>query len=68
MNYTINDNLPAIRVGDTLTLEDGSVHEAVSDSIEFSDDCDFCSLSGENCHKHVNIECGSRFFHFKRIK
>jgi hypothetical protein len=63
-NYTLTDNLLTIRVGDTLTLEDGSVHEAVK--FETSTDCLRCSMRGIGyCN---SVDCINKEFHFKQIK
>ena len=61
MNYTISE-ANKIRVGDTLTLEDGSVHEAVKDSGTM---WNTCSMSGHDCS---TIKCYPRHFHFIKIK
>jgi hypothetical protein len=66
MNYTTNDKLNELRVGDTLTLEDGSVHKAVKDdpAIIYCG-CQYCSL----CPCPVNtIKCVTYSFYFKQIK
>jgi len=64
MNYTINE-ANKIRVGDTLTLEDGSVHEAVSGILGVVPRCDRCSMYKYTCS---NIQCSTKYFHFKQIK
>jgi len=58
-NYKYNDNLRSITIGDTLTLEDGSVHEAIADDVST---CTGCSLFEYDC----KVTC--RFFVFKQIK
>jgi hypothetical protein len=65
MNYTTNDKLNELRVGDTLTLEDGSVHKAVKDK-EYSG-CNNCTIDeyGDCCLK---VKCAKYNFHFKKIE
>ena len=63
MNYTINE-AKKIRVGDKLTLDDGTVHESVKSGDDFCD-CKDCSLSNKNCNV---IMCNEYDFHFKQIK
>ena len=73
MNYTTKDNLPAIRVGDTLELKDGSIHKAVKDNrmgVDKTDACHDCSLM---IRYSDFIGCrlwpaGCSNFHFKQIK
>lgn len=64
------DDLSQIRVGDTLTLEDGSVHEAVEDNPDYYNGCQFCSINGMICDDKVSnkIDCYFRAFHFKKLK
>jgi len=64
MNYTLKD-ANKIRVGDTLTLKDGSVHSA----IEYTEmnNCDRCTMSEYDCVCR-KVLCVSYNFHFKRIK
>jgi len=64
MNYTVKDNLPAIRVGDTLTLEDGSVHELISDD-HHGNSCIYCSMKNHDCVR-VQSKCGRLIFTLKR--
>ena len=68
MNYTINE-ASKIRVGDTLTLEDGTVHEAVIGIS--SKDCKNCSIHLENeVYKCPDwkIPCIKTIgFHFKQV-
>lgn len=64
MNYTIED-ANKIRVGDTLTLEDGSVHEAVKDNPKILyNGCQYCSI---NPCQVDGIRCNYYSFHFKQI-
>ena len=64
MNYTIKD-ANKIRVGDTLTLEDETVREAVKDKIKDINYCLLCSLCGRgHC---CAVFCASNSFHFKQI-
>ena len=66
-NYNLNDELENLRVGDTLTLEDGSVHEAVKDYPFTEDDpCDICSFVN-NCMVN-KAPCYQFKFHFKQQK
>ena len=64
MNYTLKD-ADKIRVGDTLTLEDGTKHEAVKDD-GISAPCIECSLCGVVCN--YNPYCARHEFHFRQIK
>ena len=71
MNYTLKD-ANKIRVGDTLTLEDGTVHEAVKD--ERNGDCGLCRISLGLLYIITRGEwrcglfpCSEYSFHFKRI-
>ena len=64
MNYNLTDNLPAIRVGDTLTLEDGSVHEA----LKGHDDCLSCSIAFSNTCVKWMTQCDEFKFHFESVK
>jgi len=68
MNYTLKD-ANKILVGDTLTLEDGSVHEAVKDKDIVS--CAQCSISqnGFWCrNRKLAFGCTKYDFHFIKIK
>jgi len=68
MNYTLKD-ANKIRVGDTLTLEDGSVHEAVKDETEL--EClSSCSLYKQNSGECMlpDCRCDIHHIHFKQIK
>ena len=65
MNYTINE-ANKIRVGDTLTLEDSSRHEAVEDERAFIF-CQNCSING-TCTDANHPQCGTYSFHFKQMK
>ena len=67
MNYTTKDDLSKLLVGDTLTLEDGSVHEAVNDIVEF--ECvGSCSLFIINECIVKKSRCHLDNYHFKQIK
>jgi len=77
MNYTLKE-ASKIRVGDTLTLEDGSVHEAVKDErsgADWVESCKDCSMliiytDGAGCRAETNNshpKCNGKF-HFKQIK
>lgn len=64
MNYTLKD-ANRIRVGDTLTLKDGSKHKAMKD-ICGNLSCIFCSYAKHDiCNK---VQCDGFNFHFKQIK
>ena len=63
MNYTINE-ASNIRVGDTLTLEDGSKHELVKH--KEPDDCINCSLDAVCKDYHYCRHIPDT--HFKKIK
>lgn len=64
------DNLSELRIGDTLTLEDGSVHES-SHITEV--DCDYCSIRKydlDACYEDClfSLQCTELSFVFKQIK
>ena len=67
MNYTQKE-ASKIRVGDTLTLEDGSKHKAIPQ--ENCCMCIECSID-DYCGSTIKgIKCGdeNKMFHFKHIK
>jgi hypothetical protein len=65
MNYTLKD-ADKICVGDTLTLEDGTVHEAVKDEWkQCRVACSFFSAKNPPCFV---VKCEPKSFHFKQIK
>jgi len=66
MNYNLTDNLPAIRVGDTLTLEDGSVHIAkrTQGKGKYRACLKICSIVKRGVCRR--ILCDLHNFHFKQ--
>lgn len=65
MNYTLKD-ASKIRVGDTLTLEDGTKHEAVNTNV--ANCCFFCSIRKREICKQLIDYCYYSFVNFKQIK
>jgi hypothetical protein len=65
MNYTLKE-ANKLRVGDTLTLEDGTVHEAVKGRIDKDCTIELCSIK-EDCD-NCNVACAVYRFHFKQMK
>jgi len=63
MNYTTKD-ANKILVGDTLTLEDGTKHEAVKGH----DDCLSCSIAFSDACVKWMTQCDKFKFHFETIK
>lgn len=59
--FTPTDKLETLRVGDTLTLADSTVHEAVQDYTS----CMLCSMYDNKCD---GVMCIGYDFHFKLIK
>jgi hypothetical protein len=65
MNYTLKD-ADKICVGDTLTLEDGTAHEAVKDKWkQCHTDCSFFLAKNPPCFV---VKCEPESFHFKQTK
>lgn len=62
MNYKIKD-ARMFRVGDTLTLEDETVHKAVKDE-QFME----CNCSISKNAACINVKCATYNFHFKHIQ
>jgi hypothetical protein len=78
MNYKQGQKLNKLRPGDTLTLKDGSIHEAVEDrrsgaeQIEACKDCSMLIIYSDSagCDAETNnshLKCEGNF-HFKLIK
>jgi len=66
MDYTTKDDLSKLRVGDTLTLEDVTVH--MLEKHQDSDDCENCSICS-TCFKNNPLLCQKiPDTHFKKIK
>jgi hypothetical protein len=63
MTYKETDNIANLKVRDTLVMNDGSVHRAITDTD--GEGCDECSL--DMCGICGRVLCLNGEFHFKRL-
>ena len=66
--FNETDNLSEIKVGDRIEMEDGTVHEAISDTENAPDECRGCTmydLHNDICDK---AKCVTNRIHFKKVE
>ena len=68
MNYTHLDDLTKLRAGDTVTLEDGTIHTSIKDKGGWNCENVDCSLI-DICAEQIayTAQCGDKKFHFEII-